>query len=389
MSLKVRFIGGFGKPTGYGVACNDYCLALHQQGVDLDIRPILPIDSSDLSDRYHCLLPLVNRQDADYSWPTHVISHTIAHYAHILVDAEHELCPPTAKKVAYTTWESDRLPKIAADPLRETFDAVLVPSKYNAQALIAGNVPKNKIHIVPHCFDPDWWFVAAPERNGKRPYTFYAIVTWCERKDPIGLLKAYLTTFTSKDDVILKISTPSWVPDDFAFLVRSIGLEDLPKVVISKDRLTDEQIRELHYTSDCYVTTTRAEGWGLGAFEAALAGNHVISTGYSGVRDFLDPYSNKQYLNYMLTPAITPETKTATVINVAGLEIRPLVHNEAQPCIFGDQLWAEPDLHGAQKAMRHAYKARYGRNTNNRSMLRSKFSYAAVGQQFKAVLEGL
>jgi len=59
----------------------------------------------------------------------------------------------------------------------------------------------------------------------------------------------------------------------------------------------------LHDISDCYLSLTCGEGWGMGAAEAASAGNPVFITGWSGHLDFLgDDY--KGLVSYKLIPVI-------------------------------------------------------------------------------------
>ena len=123
-----------------------------------------------------------------------------------------------------------------------------------------------------------------------------------------------------------------------------LKLKYLPPVEMLCDRLTEAEMLALHQTSDCYVTAARSEGFGLGAFEAALVGNHVIAPKYSGLLDFLDGRWNVALVDYFLTPAFTPATASNTDIIVAGLNIKPIERRDHLG-IFGDQEWCEPNLH--------------------------------------------
>jgi short subunit fatty acids transporter len=49
-----------------------------------------------------------------------------------------------------------------------------------------------------------------------------------------------------------------------------------PVAVIAEHRLTDGEMLALHEVGDCFISLARAEGWGLGAFEAASLGNPVL-----------------------------------------------------------------------------------------------------------------
>jgi glycosyltransferase involved in cell wall biosynthesis len=366
--MKALYIAPFAVPSGYARASQDYMAALHAAGVDLVIQPLADADTDDLEPRYKPLLELLthNQKVTPFS---HVIVATIPQYCHEFVTGD--LKPPKGtKRVAVTTWETDRFPAEDACLLDESFDAVVVPSQFVASAFTAAGLPKSKVHVIPHCFDPAFWWdrpdVATP-RGRPQPYTFYSVGVWATRKSPIELLKAYFAAFRKHDNVHLKIVSPSVSMADVEALSDAMGIPDLPRVEFITERLSETQLRELHYTSDCYVSLSKGEAWGLGAFEAALAGNTIIVTGFSGWRDYLDGYSGTHYVNYLLTPAVTPES-------VVGL--------------CGDQNWAEPGVTHAKQIMRDASQYEWGRR-GDRERLERLYSYKTVGQQFRSLLENL
>lgn len=402
-ALRVRYFGSFGHRSGYAQATHDYLLALHRAGVDVNIRPIIDTDPSWLPERYAELVPLANRTDngADEpGWPTHIIVHTIPLGLDIFVtDA---LTPPTGvKRIALTTWETSRVPDRAVGLVRQHFDQLWVPSTYNADAFMSGGCAEESVKVVPHCFDPDVWWPGGwkPTRTAHEvargvrgatyePYIFYGILTFCERKNPIGLLKAYLTTFGPQDNVILRIKTPGFNEDEVEQLARGLKLDYLPPVDMVCGHVSEAELRQLHIDSDCYVTAARAEGWGLGAFEAILMGNPVIAPKYGGLREFMDDAEGVVKYPYQLTPAYTPETLSNQTITAAGLTIRPVNHNDHLG-IRGDQEWAEPDLHALKWNMRAAYDERWGKTDRNMARFAERFSYAAVGQLMVKLLEAL
>jgi len=60
-----------------------------------------------------------------------------------------------------------------------------------------------------------------------------------------------------------------------------------PAIALDTRRLGNVDIEALHRLGDCYVSLTRGEGWGRGAFDAATHGNPAIMTAYGGHLDFL------------------------------------------------------------------------------------------------------
>ena len=391
MSLRVRYYGPFAMKTGFSRAMNDYLCALESVGCELDIRVLgSEADTENLEEHYqhlanYCseLLPDNNPRQAK-DWPEVVIVHAPPRWCHEFVTTD--LAPPSGvKRVALTVWETNKLPQEDAQHLKEHFDLVVVPTEFNRSSFIEAGIPYEQLAVVPHAYSQVVWGRELPPQPKHGAYVFYAALAWVERKNPIGLLKAYLTEFTSKDDVVLRILTPDKdsTKHDVACLIRSIGLTDLPRVEFITQRLSGDELLAFHGTAHCYVSLTRGEGWNLGTFEAALVGNPVISTNWSGQREYLKDYAGFHPVGFQFTPAISPEQVLQEPLKFAGLTITP-VGRIAPLGIAGDQYWAEPDLRQAKGLMREAYARRLGRG---KPLGESRFTYESVGKSFLEALE--
>lgn len=382
--MKVCWVGPVGHSTGYGAASAMYCDILIKEGVDLTIVAPTDVTEEELSQldaRYTHLLD----HFGDIGNPDIVVAHAVPFgCAWLLEDLP---IPASAKRVSCTTWESESLPLQAVESLDENFDMTLWPSRFNAEVHGRQSAAPEKIQVLAHAFDPDHW-PSGTKAPDNAEYTFYQIFTFCERKNPIGLLKAYLTEFGPKDKVLLKLRTPGYVKSDLDALVRGLKLDYLPPVEFLCDRLSEKELLDLHLNSDCYVTAARAEGFGLGAFEAMLVGNHVIAPNYSGLTDFLVGQWNVDLVDYFLTPCYTPETESNTDIIVAGLKIKPIERRDHLG-LAANQNWAEPNLHQMKAFMRKAYETRPPRTTANRQFLEANFSYKAVGTRMMGLLNSL
>jgi glycosyltransferase involved in cell wall biosynthesis len=310
--------------------------------------------------------------------------------------------PKTSARVLLTTWESTVFPKEMGDSIAQLYDMVIVPSDFNVEIMSKHEGLKPKLRVLPHAFDPEFWgrgetFLASDLFKGDTRFSFYTVGAWVERKNPIGLLKAYLTAFTSKDDVVLRFLTPAVNQRDVEALGRALNLPDLPTVEFfgregkklmdgpksGWGRLSENDLLAFHYRSNVFVTLTRGEGWGLGAFEAAIVGNPVIAPDYSGHTHFLASYPGYEPIDYMLTPAVVPEQLSNRSMEIGGIKITPMT-SAAPPGLSGDQLWAEPDLVQARDCMRAYYKHRGERIRYPDKML--DFSYERVGQEFVDLL---
>ena len=62
----------------------------------------------------------------------------------------------------------------------------------------------------------------------------------------------------------------------------------------------------MHDRGDCFVSLSRAEGWGLGAFDAGGRGNPIVVTGWGGTLDTL-PAGYPYVVEYDLAPTTLDE----------------------------------------------------------------------------------
>jgi glycosyltransferase involved in cell wall biosynthesis len=113
--------------------------------------------------------------------------------------------------------------------------------------------------------------------------------------------------------------------------------------------------------ADCFVSLHRSEGFGRGPAEAMLLGKPVITTDYSGTRDFA----------------------TAETALLVGGELVPVGRDE-YPGAEG-QVWAEPDTDEAAAAMRRiagdrALAERLGRA--GRATIRELYDPHVVGARY-------
>jgi len=374
--MHVAYYAPFAQRTGYAQAAHDYMLALHRAGVSLEIHPLVECDTDNLDERYAELIPLA--LEVGKKKPTHTIIHTVPKAAPLFAQRAEGV------KVVITTWETSFMPLPMQDALERNFDAIVMPSAFCLHTL--GPKASSKAHVVPHCFDPAHWPLPTPRPPGG-PFSFYSILGWSERKNPIGLLKAYFSEFTSDDDVVLRLKLSGHSQDDIDALIQASGVpvDRLPRLEIISGYDDHEDLVLFHQENDVFVTAARGEGWNLPAFEAALLGKTVISPYWGGQKEFLQHYSSYYGVDGQLTPAVSPP-QVAEAIDIAGVRVRP-VNQVAPSGIDITQSWCEPDLYGLASAMREHYAEDSFVDLTNRAELESLYSYDTVGKELATLLE--
>ena len=352
---------------GYFVAAKRYMLGLVRAGIPLTWTPMVPgkawglplqpytgraVGDADL-DRY-CNAPL------DYDT---VIVHTAAD-----LYPRWKTLEANKRLIGYTTWETDRLPRYWI-PLLNMMDRLFVPSSWNREVFLRSGVSV-PVDTLPHIADP-----AAPagvEASPKKatdPFVFYTIETWSARKNLEKTIHCYLKTFTSNDNTRLLVKTTpflyrqtpltrltrlrslyrrlrrlfrlslltSFRPGSGEYL-RKIESEypSPPPIVLLTREVSEEVIGDIHRQGDCYISLSHAEGWGLGAFDAAARGKPIIMSRYGGQMDYLKPD-----MSYAV-----------------GYDLSPVRDDDNPKNFTPDQRWASPSLEEASKWMRHVYEHR-------------------------------
>ena len=151
-----------------------------------------------------------------------------------------------------------------------------------------------------------------------------------ERKNPLGLIRAYRQAFRADDraQLVIKVSRGNYQPDDLQRL--RTAADEAGALVIDRD-MTREESFGLINCCDTYVSLHRSEGFGLTMAEAMLMGKPVIATKYSGNLDFMTP-ENSRLVDFTKTP-ITQDL----------------------PIYSKGCLWAEPSVEHAAHWLRWAY----------------------------------
>jgi len=366
----IRWNGPLWDASGYASAARDYVLALHAEGVSVtagvhcfeNTAPRVGVGQDK-----EVLLSLVDRP-LEYDV---VVSQFTPDVASAF--REHG-----KYNINYFAWETTKVHPLWVDHLNMS-DEIWVPSEWNVEALKSSGVTK-PVTCIPHIARPEVFDqkVEPMFEHLADLYKFYSIFQWTERKNPSALLRSYFAAFSPEEPVVLVLKAyvglggeqdASTIANQVAQIKKDMGLPKFPKVVLVADRLTDAQMAGLHNELDCCVSLSHAEGFGLCPFEAAQAGNPVISTGAGGVMEFLDTD-----LSYLVS------SQQSLVKGMSGFN----------RWYLGTGVWYDPCETAAISAMREVFdnkEAAAARGLAQRERIATRFSASAVVSRIKERLD--
>ncbi len=273
--------------------------------------------------------------------------------------------------IGYWFWELENFPK-KWKYATNIVDEIWVATDYVASAMRKSGKKVVKIpfplefEMPPEEMNKQYFFID-PEK-----FTYlcsFDFLSSLERKNPQGVIRAFKAAFPKGDDsarLIIKTMNGSSHSEQL------IKIEDLidgdPRIQIREDYLSQEQMRGLIRSSDCYISLHRAEGLGLGLAEAMYMGTPTIATAYSGNLEFMNE------ANSILIPH--------------GL----IQINEGEYSSGEAQLWAEPDIGVAAQRMKEissnrALQARIAQIAQN--TMHQEHSYQVVGKYIEKSLKNI
>ena len=288
---KIQIVAPLLAIDGYGYAAENMALALKKIGVDVKFFAqdwqIDKFSKKELLD-----LRVMDKSKLDRNVPT-VIFHlppTLAQYQ----DFKH--------KIAFTMFETSKVPAGWVDCLNRLCDLVVVPSEFCKRTFIASGVKKH-IEVVPLGIDLNNY--AEIKRPDREPFTFLTLANMDERKNFKLALAAFYEEFKGDKSVRLIIKTRKGSPVEFI---------PCNNIEIIEDDYTAEQMSDLYASADCFIYPSRGEGFGLPPREAMATGLPVILTRWSALEDIAYERMAYPLTDYKLIPATYPKSQ------ILGLE---------------------------------------------------------------------
>ena len=295
---NVMWFGPMTEPSGYGVASRNYIRQLVKYK-DIQLKLINRLfwagDKLDLGEEQDFFEELSDVQCLK-GLPTIVIYH--------LTPDHYKIIPGVDKHVCLTTFETDSIPDYWL-PNMKLMDEVWTFTNFNKETFSNAKINR-PIKVINHGVDtktyrPNIEPISELKEITENKYVFGSIFDWHGRKNPELLIESYLRAFDGKDadKVVLLLKTfYSHKKDGNAYIeneikkIRDKVYNELknkaqPKIVLLSNILKQDDLPKFYNSIDCYVSSSKGEGWGLPLSEAMACELPVIATGWGGNMEFM------------------------------------------------------------------------------------------------------
>lgn len=379
--MKILYIAPFRDFSGYATAARGYLRALDEAGADMVARPIR-YDKADPGSEYKATV----REEELMRRPLNDVDVIIQH----LTPNEMRLPRSVSDKVniAVVAWETTRIPEYWVKKLNQ-FDSVMTFCDASVKAFVDSGVTV-PVHKIPHTFD-----IASYDLSDVKPlkvegasdymdgrYIFYNVSQFSQKKGLDILVQAYYAAFWDRPEsvaLVLKtyINMGGQRKQEQEFLsnwIKSIRagmrLPQYPPIILMTDTLSDEKMQRLHAMGDCYVCSSRAEGWCIPAFEAMAYGKPLVTSAWGGMGEFAGTMRMSGF-------------RPANNVHLVDYSLEPLVgqqHNDPELYTAQD-LVAQPSISSMAKCMQNAVEAEVDPVSDL-----DEFDHASVGPQMLDII---
>ncbi|GAA2115888.1 hypothetical protein GCM10009726_35040 [Nocardioides furvisabuli] len=333
-NFGVNLFGYVTSNQSQGVIARNLVATLRSQGVPLAITDVAPTFGGTGDDETYCMAGCDEASDQPYP---------LTVYCFIPSDAEDYLRrhPHLARRdrlSAVVVFVEHRVMRPELIPFLRAVDLVLTPTDFVAEAVASSvpdsvTVPFRQSVVLPSgvTADRSRWGM----QEGTTTFVFgFDTYSDSQRKNPLGLVRAFRAAFPERADVALLIKVGHLDEDERlgGQALQAVAEADGDaRITFLQQNLDYVDVLGLYASADVVSSLHRSEGLGLLMMEAMSLGTPVMATGFSGNLDFMTAH-NSILVDHDL---VTVDTPYPGYQHVRGVDV-----------------WAEPDHDSAVRAMR-------------------------------------
>lgn len=271
---KIIWNGAVFTPTGFGTVNREMCREILNRNIKIqttDLYSSKYYETIDLKNLWNLNLPIdINKGECvtiNCDYPMNYKFYT------------------NGLKLNYLIHEGTKVFPEWINIINKTSDVVLTLSEASKNMLKYNGVYK-PIEVIPAGVNKDCIINKKKKKN--KDFVFLYVNSWTgeenDRKGLPELLKAFVKEFKPTDKVILFIKVSTFWAEQFDVkqaILKIIGEKHkkmLDKIYFDNSTMKREELIKLYQNSDCFVSPTKGEGFGLTICEAMACGLPVIVT---------------------------------------------------------------------------------------------------------------
>ncbi|GAB5354285.1 hypothetical protein AAMO2058_000106000 [Amorphochlora amoebiformis] len=301
----------------------------------------------------------------------HIYDIVVLHIAYAGICSTKDLNDDARYVISRSMYEADTIESSEVERCNsDRINEVWVPSDFNVDTFASAGVDRRKLFQVGEGIDMyDTWNPAkipetqehsakvlkalGLEPTAKKGWNLMSLYKFERRKNWKGLLLAFLSEFSKKDDICFFLKThegwegnpEEWIKSYLKSLAKkgAIDSADLPCIYLIDTMIDSEILPAVFKEMNGFVLPSHAEGWGLPAMEAMAMELPVVITDWGGVTQFSSGYTNR-------SSAKDPYGRF-----IGGYAIR-IDRMEKAFAGKGSGNWAVPSVTHLRSIMRHMYE---------------------------------
>lgn len=357
--IPIEYIGFFNS-TGYGQSASSNVFSLDRSGrYDVRIRGVhgrLSPDSFSKTD-YANLSLMASKSENSRS----------VQVLHCIPDMFRRI-NLHQRKIALSTFETFQPPDHWIEAMNRC-DAIFCPSQFNREQFLKAGL-KKPLFVIPHVLDFDVWNSEVQSMPRDERFTFLFVGTWRRRKGYEALLEAWMKEFAPDEAVRLLIKTDKsdTAIKDVQKFKRDFDKKEIAPVSFERRVFDERQMASFIKSTDCYVSPSMGEGFGLCGLQAMSLRVPVIITNFSGCQEYA-------------------KSDNCTLLEPSGF----IVHESIDPIPqFANKKWPRIKVATIQEAMRGVfenYKQSQIKADRAYEFVKQNFNYGVFASKFDEMME--
>jgi glycosyltransferase involved in cell wall biosynthesis len=377
--MKVLYIGHYKEFGGWAEAAKSYILALDSVGVDVVCRNVTLTGDREISGR------LKELEEKDTNGCDICIQHVLPH--HLCGSGKFK------KNIAFLATETVSIKHLPWFNYLQQMDSVWVPNDTSKKYLESDNlgIP---VSVVPHTFDTSKYKKRYPSLDmpaAEDQFVFYYIGDLNDRKNLESIITCFHSEFDPSENtrLLLKVNKFGKSPEEVQKIVddkcsqvkqklrlyKNLG-KYKPEIIVPS-MVENDMLLALHQQLNCFICPSHGEAWSIPSFDAMALGSRPICSNFGGPPQF-----------------ITEDEKTGFCVD--GSFSCCKCSDAAFPDLFTSrEYWFNPCEMQIRQQMRKYFEEykenpiKYDLESKSAGLKRAEeFSYAAIGQLMKEILNG-